>query len=715
MNDRWWCAAVAASALFVGAVRAGGDDPFDKKNEAKDFPVKKAAQRLTPQDVLAGKIDFRLEVTPAEVKPGEVIAVKIVGTPRGSNHTYPITKRAPEQLPQQLSRLEYSNPEIFQPLWPVTESPEPVAKTEEGVTLLEYASPFTWTQYLRVKPDATPGEKTLTVTIYLQVCDENGCTQPGWSYRPLQAKVNIQEGKAAATALGQNLSEKQPPVQVVQVGPPPDGNARTTRTTTTPSSTPNTLLGFLGAAFVGAFLMLLTPCVFPMIPITVNFFLKQSEKEHHNPLMMASVYSGTIILVLTVAVLALGKVIITLAVHPWFNFALGAVLIFFALSLFGMYEIELPSFLSRFTSAREGQGGYAGTVFMALTFTITSFTCTGPFLGIMLGSIAQVQPPMHFLVLGALVYATTFAAPFFLLALFPSVIKQLPKSGSWLNAVKVTMGFLELAAALKFLANADLVWSQGDARIFNYDTVLCAWIALSFATGLYLIGVFRLPHDEPVEHIGVVRMVFATIFFGLTVYMVPALRNDRPPQGLIGEGLIAFLPPSFHEPRGGGGAPGNGSELAWHHDYIDAWNEAKKTNKLIFIDFTGVTCTNCRDNENNVFPRPEVRGELAKYVRLRLYTDVVPQKYLPNVPPAQVAAQAGRNQKWQEELGNLTLPYYVVFRPDRERAIENDQLKGEVLGNRDGKINDVADFVQFLSAPLRQSGVQTAQVGDAGQ
>jgi thiol:disulfide interchange protein DsbD len=702
MSKRWL--AVVALGLFVTVARAGDDDPFDKKYEAKDFPVAKTTQRRSPQEILADKIDFRMEVSPTQAKPGELVTVKIFGTPKKGNHTYPIGKRTPDQLDQQLSRVEYSTPEVFQPLWPVTESPEPVAKTEAGITQLEYDGPFTWTQSLRIKPEATPGEKTFSATIFLQVCDENACTQPGWSYRPLQAKVTVLEGKAVATALPSGLSEKQPPVQVVQAG-----DQRTPQTTTPPSSTPNTLIGFLGAAFVGAFLMLLTPCVFPMIPITVNFFLKQSEKEHHNPLAMASVYSGTIILVLTVAVLLLGKFIINWAVDPWFNFALGAVLIYFALSLFGMYEIELPSFLSRFTSAREGQGGYAGTVFMALTFTITSFTCTGPFLGIMLGSIAQVQPPIHYLVMGALVYSATFAAPFFLLALFPSVIKKLPKSGSWLNAVKVTMGFLELGAALKFLANADLTWTQGDARIFNYDTVLCAWIALSFATGLYLLGVFRLPHDEPVEHIGVMRMVFATIFFGLTIYMVPALRNERPPQGLVGESLIAFLPPSFHEPRGAGGSGPGATELAWHHDYIDAWEEAKKTNKLIFIDFTGVTCTNCRDNENNVFPKPDVRNELEKYVRVRLYTDVVPQKYLSKLPAAEVAAQAGRNQKWQEELGNLTLPYYVVFRPSREQAIDNGHLKGQVLGNREGKINDIADFVQFLSAPLQQNGVQTAQ------
>src|SRR5262249_509181 len=217
----------------------------------------------------------------------------------------------------------------------------------------------------------------------------------------------------------------------------------------------------------GAFLMLLTPCVFPMIPITVNFFLKQSEKEHHRPLAVASVYSGTIIVLLTLVMLVLGTVVIKLANDPWFNLALGGVLIYVALSLFGMYEIELPAGLARFTSAREGQGGFAGAVFMAMTFTITSFTCTGPFLGALLAPVAGLQPPKLHLVLAALVYSATFAAPFFLLALFPAMLRKLPKSGGWLNAIKVTMGFLEIGAALKFLSNTDMAWSPGDPRLFN--------------------------------------------------------------------------------------------------------------------------------------------------------------------------------------------------------------------------------------------------------
>ena len=454
------------------------------------------------------------------------------------------------------------------------------------------------------------------------------------------------------------------------------------------------LWGLLGAAFGGAFFMLLTPCVFPMIPITVNFFLKQSEKEHHNPLGMASVYSGTIIILLTTVMLALGRLVIELADDPWFNLALGGLLIVFALSLFGMFELELPSFLARYTSAREGQGGFWGTVFMALTFTITSFTCTGPFLGVMLAPIAGIKPPVIYLVLAALVYSTTFAAPFFMLALFPSMLKKLPKSGGWLIVVKVVMGFLEIGAALKFLANTDLVFNPGNPRLFNFDTVLCAWIALSFACGLYLIGVFRLPHDDPTQCIGVPRMLFATIFFGLTVYLSPALFGMRL-TGIVGENVIAVLPKRFGDAHGIAIGSSRGGALAWHLHYEDAWQEAVKNHKLILIDFTGITCTNCRGNEENVFPRPEVAAAMTEYVRVQLYTD---QDVDSKLSYAQNKEQAHRNARWRDKLADPSNPTYVIFRPDGDRPFDaEDNLQGKALGIERGTIFDVPAFVNFLA------------------
>jgi len=379
-----------------------------------------------------------------------------------------------------------------------------------------------------------------------------------------------------------------------------------------------------------------------------------------------------------------------------------------------MYEIELPSSLARFTSAREGQGGLLGTVFMALTFTITSFTCTGPFLGALLGGVAGIQPPFGHLVLAALVYSATFAGPFFVLALFPSLLRKLPKSGSWLNAVKVTMGFLEIAAALKFLANTDLAWNPGNPRIFSYDAVLCAWIALAFASGLYLIGAFRLPHDDPVEHIGVMRMMFATIFFGLAVYLTPALRRETP-QGLVGEAVVAFLPPSFDTQVGGpSSGAANNPQLTWYINYQDAWEEAKRDDKLIFIDFTGQNCTNCRANEKNVFVKPPVRDLLTKYVRVQLYTDFVPDHRLSAAASEQ---EARRNSQLRDAIGNATLPYYVVFAPDRTAPFEDGKLKGQVLGRRDGLIRDVPDFARFLEEPQQQLAAASTTVvaQDAGR
>src|SRR5207249_4042909 len=204
------------------------------------------------------------------------------------------------------------------------------------------------------------------------------------------------------------------------------------------------LLAFILQGIMWGAISLVTPCVFPMIPITVSFFLKESEKKEHRPLTKAAVYSGTIIVVLTAGGVLMAKGLRDISQHWATNFVLGGLFIFFALSLFGMYEIQLPSWLSRYTSSQEGRGGLVGTVFMALTFTIISFTCVAPFFGgfILLASQAQSSTDWLKLSLGALAYATTFAAPFFLLALFPTMVRALPKSGSWMNTIKVVMGFV---------------------------------------------------------------------------------------------------------------------------------------------------------------------------------------------------------------------------------------------------------------------------------
>jgi thiol:disulfide interchange protein len=708
---------------FAPAAADDGDDPFSEKNKADPIkldsgkpPDKAPGNNLGPEALLQ-RIRFTAKVSPEKARPGDVVTVTITGTPLNGNHTYPITQRTPDMGPETVSRIDYSEykmahlvlgastvglgasplgtgpfcataalmagraEKIFKPLWPVKESEPTVLKEFDGQLKLVLAKEFTWQQDLYIRPNAAPGKHWLDITPRLMVCDDHGCTQPGTKYPTRYVNIEVVPGSPTEPSpeLQKRLAEKPPAVKVVVPQDP---------------EMDQSLWGFIIVSISAAGLMLLTPCVFPMIPITVSFFLKQSEKEHHSALLSAGVYSLTIIVVLALAVFLLGSVIVKLANDPWLNLGLGVVLVFFALSLFGMYEIELPSFLARFTSAREGQGGMAGAFFMALTFTITSFTCTGPFLGPLLAGAATAKLGYDKLILGAVAYAATFAAPFFVLALFPKLLKTLPKSGSWLNAIKVVMGFLELAAALKFIANTDLAWNPGDPILFSYDSVLCAWIAISVACGMYLFGLYRLPHDSPNEHIGVVRMLFASIFLGLAVYMAPALWRVVP-QGAIGKGLVAFLPLDTRP------------DLDWYRDPQEAWAAATRNPDKpvpIFIDFTGVNCTNCRYNEKNVFTQPKVKDLFKGFVRLQMYTDTVPEKGL---SASEALAQAERNSQIQgDTFGDITNPFYAIVLPNRGKepwvkgADGKLKINGTILGIRKGLIpdNKIRDFVAFLES-----------------
>jgi len=716
-----------APANAIDAKAAALDDPFapanavEVKKPAAPFAKPEGAREVGKKQKTAERLDFTIAVKPAQVRRGEIATLTITVAPKAGFYTYPMTQRTTDQNDSGLATITWSKTPGFQPLNPVRETPAPslydthiaIKGQNRNEILLRYTVPVTWQQDVLVLPDAKPGMHLLRFELAVQACDAKSCVVGDHTF---EAPIEVTD--APAVPLTDALKQRQAAKEDIKVVPAVPGAAVPTTkagaktpaglgaVTPPPSSANQGLAAILLASMGSAFLMLLTPCVFPMIPITVSFFVKQSEKQHHRPFVMAGVYALTITIVLTGAVLILGKFIIDLANDPWMNLALGGVLIFFAFSLFGMYDIELPSFLGQWTSSREGKGGLAGTFFMALTFTITSFTCTGPFLGPLLASVSLLQIDMSTLVLAALAYSATFAAPFFFLALFPGLLKKLPKSGGWMNTVKVVMGFLELAAALKFLGNADIAFSPGNPWFFGYDAVLCAWIAISLACGMYLLGLFRLPHDEPEEHVSVPRMVLATIFLGLGLYLLPALWRATP-QGLIGEALVAFLPLDT-KPKGTGGF-GGGAEahLDWHLDYETAWKQAVKEDKLIFIDFTGVNCTNCRDNEGRVFGRADVRKELEKYVRVQMYNDSVPK---PGLTRAEAKALAKQNQAWQEAtFGDVSTPLYVVFKPSKESAFDGDKLRGTTLAQAGGKIfdNKIDAFVaDVLRAPLKNAVAQ---------
>ncbi len=443
-----------------------------------------------------------------------------------------------------------------------------------------------------------------------------------------------------------------------------------------------------------------------MIPITVSFFLKQAENNQSNAVFLALVYCGTIVVVLGAAALTLLEFFTLLSINPWMNFFLGVLFIVLALSLFGMFDLTLPSFLTRFTSAREGRGGVIGTVFMALTFTVVSFTCVAPFLGGFGGMASSGQFRTWELILGALAFAGTFAAPFFLLAIFPALLKKLPRSGGWLNTVKVVMGFLELAAALKFLRMAELILSPRPT-FFTFDLVLGMWIALSILCGLYLLNVFRLGHDEALHAVSVPRMLIGFLFLSMAFYMLPAMFASGPqgerqrPRGSIYAWIDSFLLPDSSEPVRADG-------LQWTGDLKraldDARAETQRTHrqKLVFVDFTGESCTNCKLNEQSVFKLPEIEELFRKYNLVRLYTDKVPDEYYPTAVRSRFHGSTVRqrgdaelNREFQgHAFGSIQLPLYVVLKPTAEGPVE-------VVGvYNEGKINNVGAFAEFLKQPL---------------
>jgi thiol:disulfide interchange protein len=761
--NRGWRLAVLALAglLGTGALALAGppdDDPFAKVNAAvaaapaagpKEDPFAPAnkAPSATPPTVgetkaavaegkpaderkpaTADLISFKVELVPATARRGETVQLTITGKPQTGYHTYPITQRAdnPDQ-PVDSSKIVFADAAGLQPLYPIRENKPELENLGTGPVLV-YNHEFSWVQDLFVPADLQPGAKVLRFHIHVQVCDERGCNAGDHHF---EVPFTVAAAPAAAAAPPGADRLKQPEIQVVPVGPtrggaPPAPRAEEPVAASMPetfaehkanldavlaqlqkqTAPENTGLGgLLLFALQGVgwgIVSLLTPCVFPMIPITVSVFLKQSERKDHRPLFQALVYSGTIILVLTIAAVALLSFFRWLSVNPIMNFALGALFVYFALSLFGMYEIELPSFLTNYTAAREGQGGVAGTVFMALTFTLVSFACVAPFLGGFGGTAAGSGITFWHRLLGGLAFATTFAAPFFFLALFPGLLRRLPKSGSWLNSVKVVMGFLEIAAALKFLRAGELIVLDRPA-LFTYDLVLGVYVVLAVLCGLYLLGVFRLPHDSPTESISVPRFVFALAFLSMGVYLAPALfkagsegQNQRP-AGTLYAWVDSFLLPEPSEAKG---------ELAWSGNLKAAVDQARASaagRQLVFIDFTGKTCTNCALNEREVFPKTEVKDLLKRYHLVKLYTDEVPAAYYSAAVRSRFGSSTSRQQQdakdanlvfQREAFGTEQLPLYVILEPRPQGDIEVAGVYSE------GKINDTAGFVAFLQKPL---------------
>ena len=522
---------------------------------------------------------------------------------------------------------------------------ETTTRTHHGGTSFE--APFL------IKNEIPVGKHDIEVAVLYQVCNATLCYPP--NEEKLVTAVNIVEG---STREGYN--EMIPYKDAVF---DEEGNI------SLDAAILEGFFPFILLALSMGFLSLLTPCVFPMIPITVAFFIKRGESKNGTPLSNALTYTFGIIATFSILGFILALTLGAsganqLAANPWVNLFIAGLFIYFALSLFGMYEIDLPESIKQFSLRQEGREGFVGTIFMAVTFTLTSFTCTVQFVGLLL--VAASQGQWFWPMVGMVVFSTAFASPFFLLALFPQYLANIPKSGGWLNSTKVVMGFLEMAAAFKFISNTDLVWGWG---FFTHNLVLAIWAILMILCGTYLLGKIRFPHDSVLEVLRPPRLMISVLFLTFGLYLGSGLFGQRL-NGLI----YSYLPPQLSSDSDYGSPYKEG--LTWYKDLEEAFTVSKTTGQPLFVDFTGYTCTNCRWMEVNVFIEPEVKERFKKMTLVQLYTDAGPKHK--------------ENQLYEiDRFGTAALPFYVILTPE-----------DEIISTFPGMTRKLDDFIDFLDSGL---------------
>ena len=540
----------------------------------------------------------------------------------------------------------------------LVEEDEPIEKYDDGflTETKTHQGGAVFVAPILLKKDISPGDYNLEVVVLFQVCNESLCYPPKEEFITLPITIDS----------GEPREERSEIVLVTDVFDK-SGNINLE------AAIDQGFFSFVLLAISMGFLALLTPCVFPMIPITVSFFTQQGESRQGKPLKNAIIYTLGIIATFSILGFILALTLGAsganqLASNPWVNLFIGVLFIYFALSLFGMYEIEVPAKLRQFTLKQEGRGGVIGTLFMAVTFTLTSFTCTVQFIGLLL--VAASQGQWFWPMIGMIVFSAAFASPFFFLALFPQYLAKMPKSGGWLNSVKVVMGFLELAAAFKFLSNTDLVWGWG---FFSHNAVLAIWAVLMLLVGFYLLGKIQLPHDSPLKSVSVPRLMLSAAFLTFGLYLTSGLFGQRI-HGII----YAYLPPVVESDTGAVSTNGNSmaEEFKWYRDLDSGLIEAKETGKPVFIDFTGYTCTNCRWMEANIFTKREVKDRFNEMILVQLYTDGGPNHR--------------ENQEYEiERFGTAALPFYVILSP-----------YDEIIVTFPGMTRDLNNFLDFLDEGL---------------
>jgi thiol:disulfide interchange protein DsbD len=668
-------------------------------------------EKDSPASRFPKNVELTAEVSPKSARPGETVTYKVTVTLGGDWHIYEQADQQPAQGPRatqfDLFGLDGLTPAgTWTPDHAAHRQAEPMFDNQ---VFGSFEKTVTWSIPIQVPVTAEAGTKSIRSQIYFQVCNAKSCNPP--VRRSLSAVEVVVAGEPVAAAAVAPIVAK-PPTPVALA---PATNSGSGVQSEVDRKIGEGFLSFIVFCALGGLAALAMPCVWPMVPVTVNFFVKQSQAQGKRATSLAVVYCLAIIAIFTLvgvgfSALFEANTLRQLASKAWLNLLVAGIFLVFGLSLLGLFEIRLPAFLLNASSRGEGRGGLVGVIFMALTLTITSFTCTFPVVGGLLVVAASGKSYLY-PVLGLAAFSTVLALPFFVLALAPGLLQKMPRSGDWMNAVKVVGGLVEIGAAFKFLNTAEIaLGSPPESTWLDAEVLLAIWVVLAAVCGFYLLGMFRTDHDHGPGGIGPVRMLCGVGFLFVALYFAPALFGAPPRSRFYAQvvGLLPYDARLLAEARGSSSAEGGGDvkatspdpELAqrqekkfhgvlWGMSYDQAVETARTQNRPILVDFTGVNCANCRQMESEVMPLKATRDLLSQFVTVAQYTDSVPIDSITNL---QRTALAEANADRQDKLvSDVTTPLYAVI----------DPRDGRVLGTMGGYV-PAAQFQAFLTAQLQQ-------------
>ncbi len=616
------------------------------------FALAATSQPRTP-------VTWTLTVDQAKEAPGGTVLAKVEATLDEGWHIYALSNPpggpTPTTIKMNPANAAVAGLKLYQP------KPETKFDQNFQVNVEAFEKQVTLLVAVELAKDAPAGALEIPLQVRYQACTDKECLP---KKAPLTLALTVEAGApSAAVSIPAGFTEF--------TGPSPAKGPGGPASPTATEAAKEGLASFLLVAFGFGLAAIFTPCVFPMIPITMSFFLNRDGVTRGESLKQAATFCLGIIVLFTglgfAVTAAVGPFgVVQLGSNAWVNAFISIVFVTFGVSLLGAFDISLPSGLLTKMDQASQRGGILGTLLMGLTFSLTSFACVGPFVGTLLAGSVQrggIEP-----VLGMMTFAAGLASPFFVLALFPAYLKALPRSGGWLARVKIVLGFVILAAALKYMSSIDQVLQ---VNMLTRERFLAAWVVLFALPGLYLLGFLKLEGVRTDETLGVGRMLAGAMFLIFSFSLIPGMFGVP-----LGE-LDSWVPLAAERVGGpGGGAPAISGSAWMKNDFEGAIAKAKAENKQVLVAFTGYACTNCHWMKANMFPKPEVATALGKFVLVELYTD-----------GTDAASEA--NQKLQEsQFGTVAIPYYAIFDTDRR-----------VVARFAGLTRKAEEFLAFLRTP----------------